>query len=67
MTGERMTSTDMIKEAFRAKVDESKPMLGQAEENQLDRLVARWIAKCGRPQIIVEDKEMQEIIACIQS
>eukprot|EP00966_Prymnesium_polylepis_P033345 775702-Prymnesium_polylepis.1 len=46
-------------------MNESKPALGVAESNELDRLVARWIAKCGRPQAIVADNELGELLARI--
>ena len=65
VTGERKTSTQMIADAFAAKLDESKPALGNMESNELDRLVARWIAKCGRPQTIGEDQELRELLARI--
>ena len=65
VTGERKTSTQMIDDALAAKKDQSKPALGERESNELDRLVARWVAKCGRAQAITEDKELQELVARI--
>ncbi|KOO30194.1 zinc finger bed domain-containing protein 1-like protein [Chrysochromulina tobinii] len=53
----------MISEALAAKVDESKPALNEKDANELDRLAARWVAKCGRPQSITEDKELKELLA----
>lgn len=64
-TGERKTSSQMIADALAAKTDQSKPALAEAESNELHRLVARWIAKCGRPQAITEDKELEELLARI--
>ena len=53
----------MIADALAAKVDVSKPPLGTNESNELDRLAARWVAKCGRPIAITEDNELREYIA----
>jgi hypothetical protein len=55
----------MIKAAFAAKTDESKPALGDKEAAELNRLVALWVSKCGRPQTIVEDGELQTLLARI--
>ena len=55
----------MIADALAAKVDVSKPALGNNETNELDRLVARWIAKCGRPQVVSQDQELKELLARI--
>jgi len=65
MTGEKKSSTQMIADALAAKVDVSKPPLGTNESNELDRLAARWVAKCGRPIAITEDNELREYIARI--
>jgi hypothetical protein len=63
ITGEKKSSTQMIADALAAKVDVSKPPLGTNESNELDRLAARWVAKCGRPIAITEDNELREYIA----
>lgn len=65
MTGERKSTAQTISEAMASIVDISKPPLPQSLGNELDRLAARWIARCGRPQIIVDDKELNELIAHI--
>jgi hypothetical protein len=65
VTGERKKSTQMIADALTAKSDVSKPALDVSESSELDRLVARWIAKCGRPQVITEDTELRELLARI--
>ena len=64
-TGARQTSVQMIKAAFAAKTDESKPALGDKEAAELNRLTALWISKCGRPLAIVEDSELQTLLARI--
>ena len=61
----RKPATATIQDALAAKVDQSKPLLGDKECGELNSLVARWIAKCGRPQKIVEDAEMQHLLARI--
>ena len=63
--GERKPTRDIIKDALAAKVDQSCPALSQADTNELHRLVARWIAKCGRPQSIPEDMELRQLLARI--
>ena len=63
--GDRKTSSQIITDALAAKTDESMPALGDTDKNELDRLVARWVAKCGRPQAIAEDKELRELLARI--
>ena len=65
ITGERKSSSQMITDAIAAKVDVSKPPLGTNESNELDRLAARWVAKCGRPTSITHDNELREYIARI--
>ena len=55
----------MIEDMLAAKQDESLPMLGDKERDELHRMVALWIAKCGRPQVIVEDKELTGLVARI--
>ena len=62
--GERQTQ-QVIEDALAAKVDQSKPALGQEHSAELDRLVARWIAKCGRSQRITADTELGELLARI--
>ena len=64
-SGEVKTTSTMIKEAFAAKVDKTKSALNDDDETMLNRLVARWVAKCGRPQAIVEDEELKELLAAI--
>ena len=65
LTGEVKTTLDMIADAFAAKTDETKPPLGDKDSNELHRLVALWVAKCGRPQAIVEDQQLQTLLARI--
>ena len=64
-TGEVKTTVQMIKEALAAKTDLSKPELGEKERDELHRLVALWVSKCGRPQYIVADKELKTLLARI--
>ena len=64
-TGERKTTVHMIEDALKAKVDESKPALGEKETAELNRLVAVWVTKCGRSQKIVEDAELRAVLARI--
>jgi hypothetical protein len=64
-TGQVKTSVQMIKDAFAASVDESKPALGKKETNELNCLVALWVSKCGRSQAIVEDAELRTLLARI--
>ena len=49
-TGETKTSVQMINDALAAQIDVSKPALGEKETAELNRLVALWVAKCGRPK-----------------
>jgi len=65
LTGAVKTSTEMIEDAFKAKTDQSKPHLGDKETDELHRLVALWVAKCGRPQRIVEDAQLNTLLARI--
>ena len=65
LTGEVKTSTEMIEDAFKAQTDQSKPHLGDKETDELHRLVALWVAKCGRPQRIVEDAQLNTLLARI--
>ena len=65
LTGEVKTSVQMIEAAFAAKTDESKPALGDKETAELNRLVALWVTKCGRPQAISEDPELRTLLARI--
>ena len=62
-TGEVKTTVQMIEHAFAAKIDESKPALGDKETAELNRLVALWITKCGRSQVISEDEELRTLLA----
>ena len=64
-TGQVKTTVEMIAAAFAAKTDETKPAVGQEESAELNRLVALWITKCGRPQAIVEDAELRTLLARI--
>ena len=64
-TGQVKTTVQMIEAAFAAKTDESKPALGEKDTAELNRLVALWVAKCGRPQLITEDKELRILLARI--
>ena len=64
-TGEVRTTVQMIEDAFTAKVDETKPELNEEDTDELHRLVALWVAKCGRPQSIVEDAELSTLLARI--
>jgi hypothetical protein len=63
ITGEMKDTTTLIKDAVAAKTDQSKPALTTEESGELDRLCARWIAKCGRSQSVSEDKELGEMLA----
>ena len=54
-TGERKSSSQMIEDALAAQKNQSLPALGQQESNELDRLVARWLAKCTRRHHSNED------------
>ena len=64
-TGERKTTLRMIKDSLKAKVDHSKQALNEKDSSELNRLVALWVVKCGRPQVIVEDKELGCLLARI--
>ena len=55
----------MIAEALAATVDVSRPALGDKEKDELHRLAALWLSKCGRPQAIVEDAELKTLLARI--
>jgi hypothetical protein len=65
MHGKVKTTPQMIKDAFAAKTDISKPSVGNEDRDELHRLTALWISKCGRPQAIVEDTELQTLLARI--
>ena len=65
VTGQVKTSVQMIEAAFAARTDQSKPELGDEESAQLNRLVALWVSKCGRPQKITEDPELRTLLARI--
>ena len=64
-TGQLKTTVAMIDAAFAAKIDQTKPALGDQEASELHRLVALWISKCGRPQAITEDAELRTLLARI--
>ncbi|KAL1524462.1 hypothetical protein AB1Y20_019356 [Prymnesium parvum] len=59
VTSWKRTKKPMIAEELKAKVDLSTPPLGDKEREELHRLTALWISKCGRPQAIVEDSELR--------
>ena len=61
----QVPAVQVIAAALAAKVDKSKPALGEKESNELNRLVALWVAKCGRPQAITEDAQLQTLVARI--
>ena len=48
-----------INAALRAKTDQSKQSLPEKDTAEIHRLLALWVAKCGRPLGIVGDKELQ--------
>jgi hypothetical protein len=54
-----------IEDAMAAKTDQTKPALPEKDAKELDRLVAFWIAKNGRPQVIVDDTELENLLARI--
>lgn len=56
---------NVIADALAAQVDQTKPNLGDKDSAELDLLVARWVAKCSRPQAITEDAELKELLARI--
>mgnify|MGYP007078133770 CR=1 FL=1 len=64
-TGEVKTTASMISAAFAAKQDVSLPALATKDRDELHRLAALWISKCGRPQAIVEDPELRSLLARI--
>ena len=64
-TGCVKTTVNMIAEALVAKKDQSKPALGKKETDELHRLAALWVVKCGRAKFIVEDKELEHLLARI--
>ena len=55
----------MIDDALAAQVDQSKPALGNKDRDELHRLAALWVAKCGRSQTIVEDDQLKTLLARI--
>ncbi|KAL1525142.1 hypothetical protein AB1Y20_020013 [Prymnesium parvum] len=63
--GKVKTSVQMIADALTAKVDMSTPPIGAKEKEELHRLTALWISKCGRPQAVVEDTELRSLLARI--
>lgn len=65
VTGERKSNTAIISDALAAKVDTSVPALRKEDADELDRLTARWIAKCDRPKSIVQDEELRQLLARI--
>ena len=64
-TGQVKTSVQMIEDALKAKTDQSMPALPINDRDELHRLVAVWIAKCGRAQKITEDKQLHTLVARI--
>ena len=64
-TGVRKTTVDMIKDALKAKVDLTTPSVTESASDELDKLTALWVTKCGRPQAIVHDKELRALLARI--
>ena len=64
-TGQVKTTVQMIDAAFAAKTDLTKPALGDKDAAELNRLVALWVSKCGRPQSITEDAELRTLLARI--
>ena len=65
ITGAPKTSASMIKDALAAAINKSAHPVSESAKNELDRLVARWVAKCGRPEFITEDVELHELLARI--
>lgn len=63
--GKVKTSVQMIADALTAKVDKSTPAIGAKEKEELHRLTALWISKCGRPQAVVEDTELRSLLSRI--
>ena len=55
----------MIADALAASKNKSLPPVGTADKNELDRLVTFWLAKCGRPTVLVEDAELHTVLARI--
>jgi hypothetical protein len=57
----------MIEDALAAKTDVSRPALGgkESERDELHRLAALWVSKCGQPQPIVDDAELSTLLARI--
>ena len=49
------------------KTDQTKPALPEKDAKELDRLVALWIGMAGliRPQAIVDDTELENLLARI--
>ena len=61
----QVPAVQLIDAALAAKVDKTLPALGEKESDELNRLVALWVAKCGRPQTIAEDPELRTLLARI--
>jgi len=49
--------------AFAAAKDKRKPRVSNDNKKELDQLVARWIAVCGRPVSVVEEQPLRLLIA----
>ena len=64
-TGSRKPTEEVIGDALAAQRNKVKPMLQEKLCDELHRLVALWIAKCGRPLVISEDKELRILLARI--
>ena len=61
--GEYKPNRSIITDAIMATGDQTRPYLPENECNELNRLTARWVAKCGRPQAIVNDEELQQLVS----
>lgn len=59
----RVPAKDTIAAALAASADSSRPAVSKEDKAELDRLTARWIAKCSRPESIVDDTELQQLLA----
>lgn len=55
----------MIADAIAAQADISAPAVSDKDRDELHRLTSLWISKCGRSQLIVEEAELQTLLARI--
>ena len=62
MTGAKPVE-NALANAFAASKDKSKPRVSNDSKKELDQLVARWIAVCGRPMSVVEEQPLRLLIA----